>query len=579
MIKTNVSVYSLFSRLLLSALCIIMGLQALATEVSTSDISEELKNLPVGNRIDWFQPELKMHQRYMIQLVSPNNYGNGKSRNLDMQAYNLASAESRAQLSEDIKKLNEIYKIEKNENEVESQASKDFPIAKDVKVALKYLNSLNEQLSDSFVRNQADPQLVEKMYELSESINMNYKDIIFPKIQLGKLISIIFGLYNSRVGEHPISMKADEKDPANSSFWQKPAAVQSNDTFVGFSRSHLPDYSNVVFEYKKAKTGYGTHAGFRVEFEDQEYKIRLGQEARIAPFSARILHALGFNSLAIDYAPVVRVKYDKKIFREFNARKGIPFQLAVGKLDLLEVQMKKFIDPFKYLAKATMKNGQSMTGLELKKALIDSNRRKATLDEENYIAAVEEQIEELQFTSASIEKIEDSNVSVGPWSWDEVRHVERRDFRGYGLLAAWLGQYDARTENTRLMLVEDSNGQQVLRHYITDVGSGLGKANPLLFSRTDDIEHFRDTVVKSGSKNDGQMISKKFQTFTTNYCFEATNAQDGKWMIQYIDQLTESQIKQALRASGFTEVEANEAYRKLMLRKENIRHILEVTTN
>lgn len=572
MIKTNLSVNTLFSRQFLCAMCLIMGSLA-----SSAYAQKELKDLPVGNRIDWYQPDLKVHDKYIIQLVSPANYGNGKSRNLDMNSYNLASAESRTKLTADIQKLLEIYKIEKQEDNAnsESEATKNFPIAKDIKVGLKYLNDLNNKLSESFVANNADPQLVEKMYEVSESISMNYKDIIFPKIQLGKLLSIIFGLYNSRVGEHPTPINPNETDPVDSSFWQKPVSVQSNDTFAGFSRAQSPDYSNVVFEYKKAKTGYGTHAGFRMEHDNQEYKLRLGQEARIAPFSARILHALGFNSLAIDYAPIVRVKYDKKIFREFNSRKGIPFQLAVGKLDLLEVEMKKFIDPFKYLAKAIMKNGQSMTGLELKEALIDSGRRKATLDEENYITAVEEQIAELQFTSASIEKIDEENVSVGPWSWDEKRHVERRDIRGYGLLAAWLGQYDARTENTRLVIIEDASGKQVLRHFVTDVGSGLGKAKPILFSRTDDIENFREEVMKSGSKNDGQMISKKFQTFTTNYAFEATNAADGKWMYKYIDQLTETQIKQALRVSGFTETEVNEAYRRLMARKENIRYILE----
>lgn len=542
---------------------------------------KELKNLHVGNRIDWFQPGLATHQRYSIQLVSPLNYGNGKSRNLDMQTYNLASAESRAQLGRDVQKLLEIYKLEKEEDDKknESKATKDFPISKDIKVALKYLNDLNVQLTASFVANNADPQLVEKMYELSESINMNYKDIIFPKIQLGKLISIIFGLYNSRLGEHPLQMNPDEKeiaDPQDSSFWQKPESVTSNDTYAGFGRNELPDYSKTVFTYKKAKTGFGTHAGFRVELGDQEYKIRLGEETRIAPFSSRLLNALGFNSLTIDYAPELRVKYSKKIFREFNSRAAIPFELAIGSLEILEIQRKNFHDPFDYVIKAIMKDGRTLTGAELKKSLMSSRHRKATNEDENYISEVEEQIDEVVFSPASVEKLEDSLVSVGPWSWDEIRHVERRDIRGYGLLAAWLGQFDARTENTRLMLVSDNNGHRVLRHYVSDVGSGLGRAKPLFNAQTDDIEKFRETVLKSSSRNDGQMISRKYQTYTTNKCFEATNAQDAKWMYKYINLLTEKQIKSALKASGFNETEINEVYRKLMARKENIRQVLKI---
>lgn len=542
---------------------------------------KELKNLPMGNRTDWFHTEAHRSQRYLIQLVSPLNYGNGKNRNLDMKNYNLASSASRAELAADIEKLNDIYKIEKDEDDKgsESTATKNFPLSKDVKIALNYLSDLNDQLSNSFVKKQADPELVEKMYELSESINMNYKDIIFPKVQLGKLLSIIFGLYNSRVGENPAPMNLNEKgivDPQDSSFWQKPVSVAAVDTYAGFDRSELPDYSQTVFKYKKAKTGYGTHAGFRVEIGDQEYKIRLGQESRVAPFSSRILHALGFNSLQIDNVSAVRVKYSKKIFREFNMRSAIPFQFAVGNVDLFEYKQNSFISPFKYVSKAIMKNGSTLTGEELKQALMTSKKRKATREDENYNSEVEDQIEEVVFKEASVEKIEDSKVSVGPWSWDEVRHVERRDIRGYGLLAAWLGQYDARTENTRLMLIEDNKGHRVLRLFVTDVGSGLGKANPLFSISPDNIEKFRETVVKESAKNDGQMISKKFQTFTTNKCFEATNEQDAKWMFKYIDQLTEKQIKLALKAAGFSESESNEAYRKLMARKENIRQVLHI---
>lgn len=553
---------------------------ATALVFSTSVFAQkELKNLPMGNRIDWYRPDVIKSQRFLIQLVSPLNYGNGKARNLDLKSYNLASMASRNELAADIKKLLEIYKIEKDEDDkgAESQATKDFPIAKDVKNGLKYLNDLNDMLSESFLKKQTDPELVEKMYELSESINMNYKDIIFPKVQLGKLISVIFGLYNSRVGEHPIAYDKTVQgrlDPRDSAFWQKPASVKDVDTYIGFDRQELPNYSSTVFEYKKAKTGFGTHAGFRVELGEQEYKIRLGQESRVAPFSTRILHALGFNSLPIDYITELRVKYDKKIFREFNNRTPLPFTLAIGKVDLINYKQNMFIDPFKYVLRVVLKNGSTLSAEEIKMQLINSKKKKATQLDVSYNSEIEDQIEEVVFKDASIEKIDEANMSIGPWSWDEPRHIERKDIRGYGLLAAWLGQYDARTENTRLMLMEDAKGNRVLRLFVTDVGSGLGKANPLFAVLPDNLEKFRETVVIASEKNNGQMISQKFQTFTTNKCFEATNEQDAEWMFKYIDQLTEAQIKQALRVSNFNEAETNEAYRKLMVRKENIRQVL-----
>lgn len=538
----------------------------------------ELKNLPVGNRIDWYQAHLQS-EKYHIQLVSSQNYGNGKSRNLDMKSYDLSSADHRAALSLEIKALLDIYKIQKDEDSKnESQASKDFPIAKDVKTALKYLEDMNQQLSEAFVTGKVNPQAVENIYEVSQSINLNYQDIVFPKIQLGKLFAVIFGgLYNSRLGENPISMidPAVNQEPKDNTFWQKPENVAARDTgLVSFDRHDIPDYKNMVFEYTKPKTGYGTRAGFRVEHNGQEYKIRLGEEVRISPFETRLLYALGFNSLAIDYTSELKVKYNKRLFREFNSRKTIPLEFYAGKTKLIQYKYNGFIDPFQYILRAVMQDGSILSGEELRKNLILSSKKKAVSSDEYYNEELESKIKEIVFEKASIEKIDDDQYSVGPWSWNDQRHIERRDIRGYGLLAAWLGQYDARVENTRLMLIKDKKDKVIMRHVVSDVGSGLGKANPLFSISVDDVEHFREDVLTTSRKNDGQMISKKYQTYITNKAFEATNKDDAKWMYGYMKQLTEKQIKQALLVSGFNRTEANEVYRKLMLRMENIRQVL-----
>ena len=46
-------------------------------------------------------------------------------------------------------------------------------------------------------------------------------------------------------------------------------------------------------------------------------------------------------------------------------------------------------------------------------------------------------------------------------------------------------------------------------------------------------------------------------------------------MFKYIDQLTEVQIKNALTVAGFSPEEQEIVYHKLMLRKENIRQVLQ----
>jgi tRNA(Ser,Leu) C12 N-acetylase TAN1 len=85
----------------------------------------------------------------------------------------------------------------------------------------------------------------------------------------------------------------------------------------------------------------------------------------------------------------------------------------------------------------------------------------------------------------------------------------------------------------------------------------------------------RNEVLKVHPKDPEQVISTGFQTVTTNKTFESMNVKDAKWMLGYIDQLTESQIRNALRVSGYDQAEEDAIYLKLMLRKENIRQVIE----
>ncbi len=59
---------------------------------------------------------------------------------------------------------------------------------------------------------------------------------------------------------------------------------------------------------------------------------------------------------------------------------------------------------------------------------------------------------------------------------DLVPHEHRRDLRGLGVFAAWLGHDDSRAINTADFLVEE-DGVKFIRHYLIDFGSTLGSAS------------------------------------------------------------------------------------------------------
>ena len=71
---------------------------------------------------------------------------------------------------------------------------------------------------------------------------------------------------------------------------------------------------------------------------------------------------------------------------------------------------------------------------------------------------------------------------IGPWTYegrrsddpnDVVNHEDRRELRGMEVMAAWLGFYDTREQNTLASFVKHEPGGYV-RHYLIDVGNVFG---------------------------------------------------------------------------------------------------------
>jgi hypothetical protein len=73
-------------------------------------------------------------------------------------------------------------------------------------------------------------------------------------------------------------------------------------------------------------------------------------------------------------------------------------------------------------------------------------------------------------------------TDLGPFDWrgrrkddpnDRVDHQDRRELRGFRMLAAWLCHYDTKQGNTLDMYVEQ-DGRRFVRHYFIDFASTLG---------------------------------------------------------------------------------------------------------
>ena len=449
----------------------------------------------------------------------------------------------------------------------------------DLKKGLKYCLQVLALLEAAPPEERED--LMWRLFSVTEAINNHFRPLLPTRIQLSEIIGLSHSAWGTRLGRSPYPPSHGPENPSLSrratTFWKPPGTIAAKDLRIGFDRSELPDYAKTLFTYAGAKTGYGTHAGFRVTDENgTKYKIRIGTEASVAPFSSRIIWALGYNTLEIDYVPVLTVKYDRRLLTEYNRRKSLKIKLKAGPMPLYTYRTQKYRDPFLDIAAATLLDGTRIRGSELKTRLLKNPTSKAELTPGAYNEEFEKQMASLEFHGVSIEKINKNRHTVGPWDWNLQEHIQLRELRGYAFLAGWLGQFDARADNTRVTLVESEKNKFQLEHTLSDVGNGLGEASGLIRSHPDRPHAFPRRFIKRVDQGHGASTiqSVHFRTLVRNKTFAAMNEEDARWMLQLILQLSPRQLREALQVSGFSPREVDLFLTKLVARRDHASRVL-----
>jgi hypothetical protein len=364
-------------------------------------------------------------------------------------------------------------------------------------------------------------------------------------------------------------------DPPDSSFWKKPADIAQADLFHSLGRSDWPDYESIRWEYEGPKTSFGSNPGFKIKHDKLELKVKFG-ELHSEPFATRIFHALGYNVEQTDYARCLRIKYDRRLFREFHLRKELELKIRVlGILPGGHVRMQKRYDPFDFITGAVLKDGVRLTGEELKQHLLrDPQRSKAEDNPNNFDTTFEQQIDYITTTAANVQLRDERAANLGLWEFSGLGHEDLRELRGVALLAAWLGWLDARFNNTRIKFVTTDERNE-LRHYFSDLGAGLGKSVGFFSWSSDNPEAFDWTFTRPPRRQGKGRMTIPFRI--VNYrpidrvpAFQAMTVDDARWMARMIGRFTEAQIVQALVASGFNSAEVRLLSEKLISRRDRM---------
>jgi len=359
-------------------------------------------------------------------------------------------------------------------------------------------------------------------------------------------------------------------DPELGTFWRRPEAIASADLYRGFGRSRLPDVADVVLSYVKPKTNYGTTPGFQLK-DRRGRKIRVKfEEVHSEPFATRIFWALGFHVDPTDHVPSLKIRYDRRLLREFNVRRRLPTTFtALGVVPVFTMNHQPYHSPRDHLLGAVLKDGRHIPAEELWDQLFEQpDRERPEQDTDAFRASFEAEIDYLITGPVSIQVEDESAQSLGPWDFNQLDHADRRELRGLTLLAAWVGWYDTRFDNNRLGAWQ-RGGEWELRHVLSDLGGCLGSADGF-FSGTNESPNAFEWVCTKPPRGRRQVRIVNFKPIDDVAPFAACTLEDARWMARWIARLSEVQLRQALVAAGFDSARVRLYEQKLVERRDRM---------
>ena len=425
--------------------------------------------------------------------------------------------------------------------------------------------------------------LTANLFEIADAIANNDRSPMPGGLELSFAPFILLEYMHRPIGvgraparNVPASEGADggTNDPAPGTFWRRPNSIRDQDLYAGFGRSQRPHWETTLWQYHGPKTSFGNSPGFELKANGAQLKVKFW-ETISEPFTARIFAALGYNVDTTDHAPRLLIKYDRRLLKEFHLRKDTFTRLFRFGIPVMTIPYQTRHDPFEYISEAVLKDGRRLNAAQFKLCLFrDPEREHPEDDPANFREEFEAAIGHIVTVAANVQPEDESVKSIGPWDFNSSRHSERRELRGAGLLAAWLGWCDARFDNTRLKVVT-LNGNTELRHYFSDLGGGLGKGTGFIGRKGESAEEMAWRVTRPAEVVGRHGIFRPFRIVNyapvdDNEAFAAMTSDDARWMARLLGKLTREQIAHALAACDLAAPAIDLYAKKLISRRDQI---------
>ena len=164
-----------------------------------------------------------------------------------------------------------------------------------------------------------------------------------------------------------------------------------------------------------------------------------------------------------------------------------------------------------------------------------------------------------------------SHIKRGPtWDWIKNPFSGTQELNGLKILMILLNNYDARTENNRVLYVDEPVNGAVGRYAVTDLGATLGRAGGLGGKRSkNDLHDFLSTRFVLGVHDDGAVQFDydtrptrlgHFAVFYPPYyrgevkkekAMRGIPVEHARWIGSLLSQLSDKQLRDAFNAGGY----------------------------
>jgi hypothetical protein len=172
----------------------------------------------------------------------------------------------------------------------------------------------------------------------------------------------------------------------------------------------------------------------------------------------------------------------------------------------------------------------------------------------------------------------DGFKGVGNWSWRENPFVGTRELEGLKVLMALLNNWDLKRSNNTVLCPERGRGRCV--YFVSDLGATFGKtgsfwrkilffADPPAGSKGKPVDYARQSFIDETERGEVDFNYKG----KNPAALEGVSVEGARWMGDRLARLSDKQLADAFRASGFSDRETAIYTRALRQRIKRLRNL------